>query len=137
MLLKKYEVYSVQEFLNKDVIEEINKIDKMIGHLKRNKNKYRLAVTLIALTVNLSGVNVLALTESAASISVDRAGWQILNLMRSVGYWVCIILCTKDVILKSMKGHMNSVGTVVASYGIAFGTLYFLPWLFDLIQQIF
>ena len=62
---------------------------------------------------------------------------QILTLVRQVGYWLCIILCAKDVVKKSMKGNMDSIGTVVTMYGMTFGTLYFLPWLFDLIKQVF
>ncbi|MGL5381049.1 hypothetical protein [Clostridium sp.] len=133
MLLQRCEVYTVREFLNKEAIEEMNKFDRMLGHLKRNKKKYMALVTIIALTMDLSCINSFANGYEA----IDRAGMEILTLVRKVGYWLCIILCAKDVIKKSMKGHMDSLGTIVTMYGITFGTLYFLPWLFDLIQQIF
>ena len=54
MLLKKYEVYSISEFLNKDEISDISFLDKAIEHIKRNKKKYMLLVTIIALTIDLS-----------------------------------------------------------------------------------
>ena len=132
MLIKKYEVYTVQEFLNK---EDISYLDKAIDHLKRNKRKYRLLVTVIALTINLSTVSSFALTPGVASI--DVAGQKILDLIRRVGYWIAIILCSKDVLKHCMRGHVESIGSVIALYGMSFGVLYFLPWLFDLIKSIF
>ena len=132
MLLRRYEVYTVQEFLNK---EDISKLDRAIDHIKRNKRKYRLLVTVIALTINLSPVSSFALTPGVAAI--DIAGRKILDLIRTVGYWVAIILCSKDVLKHLMRGHTESIGSVIAIYGLSFGVLYFLPWLFDLIKSIF
>ena len=132
MLIKKYEVYTVQEFLNK---EDISYLDKAIDHLKRNKRKYRLLVTIIALTINLSTVSSFALAPGTEAINV--AGEKILGLIRDVGYWVAIILCSKDVLKHLMRGHMESIGSIIAIYGLSFGVLYFLPWLFDLIKSIF
>lgn len=118
--------------INKDYISFI---DKALDHIKRNKRKYMLLTLIIALTIDLSTINTFALSPGLAAI--DKAGNQILELIRRVGYWVCIILCGKDVVKHAMRGHIDSIGTVVAMYGISFGVLYFLPWLFDLIQNIF
>lgn len=132
MLLRRYEVYTVQEFLNK---EDISRLDKAIDHIKRNKRKYRLLVTIIALTINLSTVSSFALAPGTEAINV--AGEKILGLIRDVGYWVAIILCSKDVLKHLMRGRMESIGSIIAIYGLSFGVLYFLPWLFDLIKSIF
>ena len=102
MLIKKYEVYTVQEFLNK---EDISYLDKAIDHLKRNKRKYRLLVTIIALTINLSTVSSFALAPGTEAINV--AGEKILGLIRDVGYWVAIILCSKDVLKHLMMEHID------------------------------
>lgn len=40
MLLRKYEVYTVSEFLNKDTVEDISTLDAVIGNLRRNHKKY-------------------------------------------------------------------------------------------------
>ncbi|MDK2587519.1 hypothetical protein QOZ83_16900 [Romboutsia sedimentorum] len=111
----------------------INYIDKSIGHIKRNKKKYITLVLSIALTVDLSTLTVFAVDSSA----IDKAGMEILSLIRRVGYWVGIILCSKDVIKHCMRGHLDSIGSIVAMYGMGFGVLYFLPWLFDLIKGLF
>ena len=90
-------------------------------------------VLIIALTVDLSTVTSFAIDTTA----IDKAGMQILELIRKVGYWIGIILCSKDVIKHCMRGHLDSVGSIVAMYGLGFGVLYFLPWLFDLIKGLF
>ena len=134
MLIKKYKVesYTVQEFLNR---EDISYLDKVIDHIKRNKKKYMLLVTIIALTIDLSTITSFALTPGVQAI--DAAGQKILDLIRRVGYWIAIILCSKDVLKHCMRGHVESIGSVIAMYGLSFGVLYFLPWLFDLIKSIF
>lgn len=135
MLLKKYEVYSISEFLNKDEISDISFLDKAIEHIKRNKKKYMCLVIIIALTVDLTSFTSFATDPGLAAI--DAAGQKILGLIRRVGYWIAIILCSKDVLKHCMRGHVESIGSVIAMYGLSFGVLYFLPWLFDLIKSIF
>ena len=94
-----------------------------------------LLVTIIALTIDLSAITSFALTPGTEAINI--AGEKILSLIRDVGYWIAIILCSKDVLKHLMRGHLESVGSVIAIYGLSFGVLYFLPWLFDLIKSIF
>ena len=134
MLIKKYKVesYTIREFLN---MEHVSYLDKVIDHIKRNKKKYMLLVTIIALTIDLSTITSFALTPGVAAI--DAAGQKVLDLIRRVGYWIAIILCSKDVLKHCMRGHVESIGSVIAMYGLSFGVLYFLPWLFDLIKSIF
>lgn len=141
LFIRKEDIISVPEFLKSCEIEReldlqninINLIEKSIKHLKRNKSKYMLLIYIIAITVDLSSITVFASDISA----IDKAGMEILNLIRKVGYWVGIILCAKDVIKHCMRGHTDSIGSVVAMYGMSFGVLYFLPWLFDLIKGLF
>ena len=94
-----------------------------------------LLVTIVALTIDLTAVSSFALAPGTEAINV--AGEKILGLIRDIGYWVAIILCSKDVLKHLMRGHMESIGSIIAIYGLSFGVLYFLPWLFDLIKSIF
>lgn len=134
MLIKKYRIesYTIHEFLNR---EEISYLNRTIDHIKSNKKKYMLLVIIIALTVDLSKISSFALTPGVQAI--DAAGQKILDLIRRVGYWIAIILCSKDVLKHCMRGHVESIGSIIAMYGLSFGVLYFLPWLFDLIKNIF
>ena len=131
MLIKKYKVesYTIREFLN---MEHVSYLDKVIDHIKRNKKKYMLLVTIIALTIDLSTITSFALTPGVQAI--DAAGQKILDLIRRVGYWIAIILCSKDVLKHCMRGHVESIGSVIAMYGLSFGVLYFLP--LDIILKI-
>ncbi|WP_270943158.1 hypothetical protein [Romboutsia lituseburensis] len=126
--------YTVNEHLKLDIDNKFLKyLDKSIKHIRKNKLMYARLVLLIALTIDLSTLNVFADNLNA----IDKAGNEILNIIRKVGYWVGIILCSKDIIKHCMRGHIESIGTVIAMYGMGFGALYFLPWLFDLIKGIF
>src|SRR5699024_1629790 len=128
--------YTVSEHIEVKINNEfIKMLDKSIEHIKNNKEKYITLVILIALTVNLSTVNAFAAAPGTAAI--DAAGQKILDLVRKVGYWIGVILCSKDVLKHCMRGHLDSIGSVIAMYGMSFGALYFLPWLFDLIKNIF
>lgn len=132
----KIESYTFEEYRliqNKELMKDLSILDKSIAHIKRNKKKYIVLVLLVSLTVDLSTITSFAVDTSA----IDKAGNEILSLIRKVGYWVGIILCSKDVIKHCMRGHLESIGTIVAMYGMGFGVLYFLPWLFDLIKGLF
>jgi hypothetical protein len=141
LFIGKEEIISVSEFIKSCEIErelafeniELNLIEKNIDHLKKNKAKYMLLIYIIAMTVDLSGITVFA-TDTAA---IDKAGMEILNLIRKVGYWVGIISCMKDVVKEGMRGHSENIGSIVIMYLMGFGVLYFLPWAFDLIKGIF
>ena len=147
---KPWEVYSVEK--SKDnIIDELRLViedntdisisrkfsilDKAIEHLKRNKKMYFRLVVSIALMIHCGAIDASALTPNLTDI--DKVGEQLLALMRKIGYWIFMILCGKDVIAKCMQGRRQEIGSVVALYLISFGTLYFLPWAFDLIQQLF
>lgn len=128
--------YTVSENLQLKMNNEFIKIlNGAIEHIKNNKEKYIALVTIIALTVNLSTVSAFAAEPGTAAI--DAAGQKILDLIRKVGYWIGVILCSKDVLKHCMRGHLDSIGSVIAMYGMSFGALYFLPWLFDIIKSIF
>lgn len=115
--------------------EQLSKLEKMLEHLKKNKKKYLLVVVMIAISFNASTLTVLA--DSASIAAIDKAGMTILELVRKVGYWVCIIMGTKDIITNAMRGHVDRIGTVITMYALAFGALFFLPWIFDIIKSIF
>ena len=128
--------YTVSEHMEIKMNNEfIKMLDGAIEHIKKNKKKYMTLVILIALTVNLSTISAFAAAPGTAAI--DAAGQKILDLVRKVGYWIGVILCSKDVLKHCMRGHMDTIGGVIAMYGMSFGALYFLPWLFDIIKSIF
>ena len=94
--------YTVSENLQLKMNNEfIKMLNGAIEHIKNNKKKYIALVTIIALTVNLSTVSAFAAAPGTAAI--DAAGQKILDLIRKVGYWIGVILCSKDVLKHCMR----------------------------------
>lgn len=78
--------------------------------------------------------NVLA---NDAADKIDVAGWKILNIARSVGYWVCLVMCITEIIKTIMEGNAKNITKIMMKYSLAFAALYFFPWILDLIKEIF
>ena len=90
-----------------------------------------LACCFVILDVN----KVLAEGTSVDVSSIDRLGYTLLSITRSLGYWVCIILACKEIITELMSGGKD-IGKIFVKYIIAFGSLYALPWVMDMIKSI-
>lgn len=67
---------------------------------------------------------------------IDNLGSTILGLVRTCGYWFCIILATKDIIAALMEGSTKQIGQIIVKYLTAFGAFYALPWIMDLIKEL-
>lgn len=68
---------------------------------------------------------------------VNSAGLQILNIVRTFGYWICIIGCIMEIVRSLMQGDTKGIGKIILKYVLGFGSFYFLPWFFDLIREMF
>lgn len=98
----------------------------------RHKRLTRLLVVLLGLLL-FTGKIVVGLPTD----QIDRGGATILNVVRHLGYWACIIACTLEILRTVLQGDTKSIGKCIAKYSIAYGALYLLPWLLDLIKSIF
>lgn len=131
MLLVKEETYTVGEFLNyldRDKIEIETK--KFMTNPKTKK-------ILVTITACLSyTVNVLADTSQAVS-KMDLAGQSILTVCKTAFYWIAIISCALEIIKNLMSGNSSNISKIIGKYIVAFGGIYLLPWIFDLIRSIF
>ena len=69
MLLNKYKVetYTFSEYRNLVTMENLNKLDKVIAHIKKNKKMYIKLVILLAVTIDRSSLTTLALSGSLES----------------------------------------------------------------------
>lgn len=117
----KTKTMTLQEFLHEDDIKNVYIKDKRIFNL----------------SAFVLGNLMYAQKVCAAVEKVDKAGFTILGIVRSFGYWICIIMCIIEIIKSLLQGDTKSVGKIIAKYIIAFSAFYFLPWLFDIIKQIF
>ena len=60
----------------------------------------------------------------------------LLKLARTIGYWVVILMTTKDCIGEAMKGGKKEVGNIVVKGIMIMAVLYFLPELFSMMESI-
>lgn len=72
-----------------------------------------------------------------ASSKIDAAGWKILDIARSIGYWICLVMCITEIIKTIMEGNAKNISKIMMKYALAFAALYFFPWILDLIKEIF
>lgn len=72
-----------------------------------------------------------------ALIPINEGGFAILTIARTIGYWVCIIMCIIEIIKALLDGSSKNIGKIILKYVFGFAALYLLPWLLDLIVGVF
>ena len=126
MIFNKVETMSISEFINR---EEVNKLDKMIAHLKKNKEKYILVVIIIALTVDLSCINVFANSGTAMFNKFYDVAKTIVKIISLVGF---VTESGKAV----LTGTVDSIGKIAMKYIAFILSINFAPtvidWLFSI-----
>ena len=125
---------------------------KMIRNLKDNKYQYaeefagaisknkRLLKKTVIVIGNLMFIQTNAYAAGDISVAVDginKAGSTLLTLVQNFGYWGCILCCALEVLKDLMAQNTRDIGKTIGKYGVAFGTFYFLPWIFDVIKVCF
>lgn len=68
---------------------------------------------------------------------IDRVGNALLEIARSFGYWVFLIMCIIDILKSVCNGDTKNILNIISKYLVAFGSFYFLPYLFNLIKPMF
>lgn len=116
-------------------IKANRQLDNFIGKIMANKQLKKAFVFLTALGLTFQTFTFTALGAVDTS-KIDYAGSTILLLLRTAGYWVCIIIASKDILTSLLSGDTKAVGKSVMKSLAAFGGFYILPWLFDLIKDI-
>ena len=68
---------------------------------------------------------------------LNDAGYKLLNITQIIGYWVLGVTTTYNVIKSGVGGDVKKIGNIIISGIIIYGSLYFLPWAFHLVENIF
>lgn len=144
MLLARTRVMTIPEFLQECERERwekennINKLDKIIGHIKRNKKTYQRLVVMVALTLFLVNIDLsvaYAVDVNEAINRINQITKQLLKLVQVIGSSANLILVFKGVIAEIFRGNGN-ISKPVMNYIWIQLVLYFLPTLGDLISSI-
>lgn len=122
--MKKIDTYTFNEFLTQD---KINKIDKQIEILKRNKNKYMIVVLILALILNPSTIY---------ADKVTAIGDTILNKIQMYMAIVATIMCSIELASELAKGGRGYF-QIIFKYATGYLALILAPIIFEIIRDLF
>lgn len=118
-------------------------LDRWAGKVLRNKKLTMLIVFILAGVLTISGNMILealfpiAIPCALDLSKIDTLGNTILTIIRKFGYWICIIMATKEIITAVTHGSYKDIGGILLKYSLGFGSLFALPWILDLISTMF
>ena len=144
--LNRTKVMSIPEFLQECERERLEKqynltnLDKIIGHIKRNKRLYRRLVFNVALTCLLMNIDLSIAYANAVNVDdairkIEEITDQLLRLAQVVGSSVNLIFVFKNVVGEIFRGNGN-ISKPVLNYIWIQLVLFFLPTLGDIISSI-
>lgn len=103
---------------------------------KKTNVNHRLRKTTIFLLGSLMYCQTV-LAKGADLAKINRGGLTILGVIQNIGYWIAIVMAAMEIIKNLMQGDTKSTGKSIMKYSLGYGSLYLLPWIFDLIKSIF
>lgn len=110
-------------------------IEKLASRIRSNKKTERAAVIFLGSVMHVH--EVLA-APGGGFAGIDSLGFKLLGICRSLGYWVCLIMCVNEIIKTAMAGgEVKDIAKIIAKYLLVFGSLYLVPILFDEIPGAF
>ena len=143
MVFARTYTYSFDEFKNRELIKEMNKLDNMLNHLKKNRRLYMKLVYIVAMmfmsgyiSPELFGITAYAADVNQAIAKINDLGEKILELIRVIAYWTVTIITSKNCIRAALNGDKKGVGESITQRIIIMATIYFLPELFDMMKGI-
>ena len=144
--LNRTKVMSIPEFLQECERERLEKqynltnLDKIIGHIKRNKRLYRRLVFNVALTCLLMNIDFSIAYANVVNVDdairkIEEITDQLLRLAQVVGSSVNLVFVFKNVVGEIFRGNGN-ISKPVLNYIWIQLVLFFLPTLGDIISSI-
>lgn len=122
--MKKIETYTFNEFFTQD---KINKVNKQIEILKKDKNKYLLVVFILAVALNPSIIY---------ADKVTAIGDTILNKIQLYMAIVATIMCSIELASELAKGGRGYF-QIIFKYATGYLALILAPIIFEIIKDLF
>lgn len=111
-------------------------IECMEQFSKKINSNFKLKKTFIFVVGSLMYCQTV-LAQGTSLGKINKGGLTILGLMQDIGYWIAIVMAAMEIIKNLMQGDTKSTGKSIIKYSLGYGSLYLLPWIFDLIKSIF
>ena len=124
----KKEIMTLPEFL---AMTRKDELEVVATKIRKNKRIERMTVFVLGSLMYSQKV------FAGGTGKIDNAGITILGVCRQIGYWACIIMCVIEIIRSLMQGDTKSISKIISKYVLGFAALYLVPWIFDLIKEVF
>ena len=72
MVFNRIETYTFQEFRNKDLIKEMNRLENILNHLKKHRRLYTKLVFVVSIMLMSGYINPLVSIADAADTAINR-----------------------------------------------------------------
>lgn len=135
MLLNKYKVetYTFSEYRNLVTMENLNKFDRVIAHIKKNKTMYLKLVILLAITIDRSSLTVLASGSLESSLNVLST--KLVGILIAFAKVGCMGMGLKAMVVTLLNGgNMKEASIEGVQYWIGYIFLQLYPFLYDLAE---
>ena len=139
MIFAKTYTYTFEEFRNLELKKEINRVENLLNHIKKNKSLYRklvLIVCVMLMSGYLNPVSAYMIDVNDAINKIDKLGNLLWKLVSTIGYWVTLLTTAKKCIAQAINGDKKGVGGAVTKGLMIMAVIYFLPELFDMMKSM-
>lgn len=112
------------------------KVIPISDFLKEYKTKRHLEGFLAFAIVNLIHCKKV-LASNPNLTPINKAGEALLSIAQEIGNWVFLIMALTEILRSVVNGDTKNVLNIICKYLVAYGSFYFLPYLFKLIRPMF
>lgn len=109
------------------------------NYLSNLQLKRKLMCITPALTICMLNTSVYAskLGTEKLKVKVNSTGNQIIDVVQLFIYWITLVCALVDIAKTVKKQDIAGVAAIVLKYGAMMGAGYAMPWLWDIIKDIF
>ena len=127
--------FSSEEFNNMKYKDDINKLDKMIGIIKRDKTKYMLLVCILAIALN--EIESCFAETYSFEVGLSNSCNQIVQLLLVIAQYVFLGLGLKNLITVAISGgSFRDMVSESSQYLLGYVFIKIYPTIFDIFSQI-
>lgn len=127
--------FSSEEFNNMKYQDNINKLDKMIGIIKRDKTKYMLLLCILAIALN--EIESCFAETYSFEVGLSNSCNQIVQLLLVIAQYVFLGLGLKNLITVAISGgSFRDMVSESSQYLLGYVFIKIYPTIFDIFSQI-
>lgn len=117
-------------------IKFMNSLEADLSFIEENKQIFKILTVSLAFALTLATNSV---TAHAATRSLEPLGQSLMTTIQEAGKWVILIKALIEIIKDGLQGgeSYKSMGRTAMTYILMYSSLFFLPWVFDIVRDYF